>query len=107
MKIQLTDSRGHLFANVGNWDDANLVAKSIFKRQYWSDLYYSITFDDGESINGSIDLEPTSFHKPHQNSIFLTHLKTYWGNISRLGSPKFGITESDIEYFKGLLNRLP
>ena len=107
MRIQLTDSKGNLFAMLSNWDDANLAAKSIFKRDYWSDLYYSITFEDGESINGSIDLEPKSYHKPHQNNIILNHLKTYWGNISRLNSPQFGITKNDIKYFKGLLNRLP
>ncbi len=106
MTIKLTTSTGNLFAIVNNWSDANLAAKSIFKRQYYSDLYYSIAFDDGESISGSIDLEPQSFHKGHQKTIFTTHLKTFWTNISKVKLPHFQVTQEDKDYFSFLLTKL-
>jgi hypothetical protein len=106
-EIVLTDSRGHKFATIKGWEDANVAAKAIFKRQNWSDLYYNITFNDGETISGSIDLEPESFHKPHQNEIFTWHLKTFWTNISKLTSPYLGFTMEDIEDCKKLITYLP
>ena len=98
MKIILTSSIGTTFAKVDTFENANVAAKAIFKCNYWSDLYYDIFFDDGTQTAGSIDLEPQSFHKPHQQSIFTTHLKTWWGNISKLPTPKFGLTQEDIDY---------
>lgn len=116
MIIQLYDSRKKLFTTVNSWESANVAAKAIFKRQYWSDLYYSIVFDDGVKVSGSIDLEPKSFHKEHQNKIVTWHLKTFWTNISKLTpkSPYPGMTirefepsAQDIEDCKNLLNYLP
>ncbi len=107
MKIRLTDSKGSLFAEVQNWDDANVAAKSIFKRNYWSDLYYFIEFDDNQETYGSIDLEPKSFHRPHQNNLFTTHLHTFWSNCSKVKLPHFQITSEDVAYFKFLLTKLP
>ncbi len=108
MKITLSNSNKKIFAIVTSWDDANIAAKSILKRQYWSDLYYSIEFENGKEISGSIDLEPNDFHKPHQSNIITTHLKTFWGNVSRLNpSNYYGYTEEDINECKTLLNYLP
>jgi len=107
MKITLTTSTGSLFAILNNWEDANLISKSIFKRNYYSDLYYKIEFADGQCINGSIDLEPQCFHKPHQNEIFTWHLKTFWTNISKVKLPHFAIGENDIKLFTNLLTKLP
>lgn len=81
MKIILTTSTGKIFAEVQTLREANIAAKSVFKRNYWSDLYYHIMFDDGSETSGSIDLEPAEFHKPHQNNLFTWHLNTYWNNI--------------------------
>jgi hypothetical protein len=106
MTIKLTTTKGNLFAIINNWNDANLAAKSIFKRNYYSDLCYDITFDDGEKISGSIDLEPQSFHKEHQSEIITTHLKTYWGNISNIVLPRFPFTQEDKDYFTFLLTKL-
>jgi len=105
MTIRLTDSNGNLFAQVQNWNNANLAAKSIFKRQYWSDLYYFIEFDDKHEAYGSIDLEPESFHKPHQKELFTWHLKTFWGNCSK-AKPQTGLSADDITYFKFLLTKI-
>lgn len=105
MKIILSDSKGATFAKVTNWSDANTAAKAIFKRQYWSDLYYDILFDDGTQTGGSIDLEPESFHKPHQKELFTTHLKTFWSNVSKT-TPKPYLTQKDINFCKTLLTYL-
>ena len=106
MKIRLTNSNGGLFAEVQTWQDANTAAKSIFKRQYWSDLYYFIEFDDSLEVYGSIDLEPASFHRPHQNELFTWHLKTFWGNCAKVTQPSPLISKDDIQYFKFLLTKL-
>lgn len=105
MTITLTDSRKHLFAQVNNWDEANIAARSVFKRKYWSDLYYSIKFDDGNEVDGSIDLEPYSFHARQQRELFTKHLKTFWGNISK-SAGKYSITHEDAEWAAKLLTHL-
>lgn len=107
MQIILADSDNRQLAKVSSWDNANVAAKALFKKQYWSDLYYSIVFDDGNEISGSIDLEPQSFHAPHQNQIVTWHLKTFWGNISRAKLPRFPLTQQDIDECKKLLTYLP
>lgn len=110
MEIRLTDSDGNSFAVVHSWDAANLAAKAVFKRQNWSDLYYYIEFDDKQEVHGSIDLEPASFHRPHQNNIFTWHLRTFWTNISKVDParwPIYSLTEEDIQFFKHALNYLP
>lgn len=106
MKIILFDSQGNTFASVTTWDAANVAAKAVFKRQNWSDLYYDIFFDDGTQTGGSIDLEPESFHKPHQSQIFTWHLKTFWTNVSK-SKPLPYLSQSDIDFCKTLLNYLP
>jgi len=105
MKIRLTTSTGSLFAEVETMEAANIAAKSIFKRNKWSDLYYFIEFDDNQEAYGSIDLEPASFHREHQNNLFTWHLKTFWSNcVKNVG--KFGISEEDKNYFNFLLKKL-
>ena len=106
MKIRLTSSSGSLFAEVQTWHEANIAAKSIFKRQYWSDLYYFIEFDDNQEAYGSIDLEPASFHRPHQRELFTRHLKTFWGNCAKVKQPSSLISKEDVKYFKFLLTKL-
>lgn len=107
MKIILSDSTGKKFTTLAEWEAANVAAKAIFKKQYWSDLYYEIFFNDGTEVTGSIDLEPKSFHDPHINKIFTNHLQTFWGNISKLQQPKYGLTSADIDFCKTLLTYIP
>jgi len=111
MKIKLTDSDGKLFATVTSWENANIAAKAIFKLHKYSDLYYHLFFDDGNDIAGSIDLEPHSFHQPHQKTILTSHLKTFWGNVSRITPNEYGwlrgFTQQDIDECKTLLTYLP
>lgn len=106
MKITLSTDNGHIFTTVRDWNTANEAAKAIFKRKYWSDLYYDITFDDATQTAGSIDLEPQSFHKPHQENLFTWHLKTFWGNVSK-ETPKVYLSQEYINECKNLLNYLP
>ena len=106
MKIILSTSEGNKFATLQDWEHANDAAKAIFKRNYWSDLYYDIFFDENNHVSGSIDLEPKSFHKDHQNNLFTWHLKTFWGNVSK-STPKPYLSQEDINYCKILLNYLP
>lgn len=106
MKITLNTSTGTTFGTFNSFASANIGVKSIFKRKYYSDIYYTITFDDNETVKGSIDLEPYDFHSRSQNEIFTTHLKTFWTNISKATPGTYGITKNDIKYFKNLLTRL-
>lgn len=106
MRIILTDSRGSQLADINTWENANIASKAIFKREHWSDIYYHIFFDDGTKANGSIDLEPYSFHKPHQKEIFTNHLRTFWTNVSK-AVQRFDITQEDREYATQLLTYLP
>lgn len=108
IKIELTSSTRTKFATVTNWEDANIATKSIFKRGYWSDVYYTLYFKHEPIISGSIDLEPHSFHAPHCNTIITTHLHKFWTNISNADSLRYPfIKESDKAIYKRLLSFLP
>ncbi len=108
MKIQLTDFNGNIFAEANNWNDTNIAVKAIFKRRYWSNVYYNLKLDGFTKVYGQIDLEPRSFWERRQNTIVTEHLKTFWTNISKLspGNPH-GITKEEIESFTRLLKFLP
>jgi hypothetical protein len=104
MKIILTSSDGNLFATVETWQQANEVARAIFRRNYWSDLYYEIHLGEKTEVTGSIDLEPASFHTRHQKTLFTTHLRTFWGNISKQKPPyKYGLNDAEVKHFAALL----
>jgi hypothetical protein len=105
LQITLTSSREGLFVKTDNFQDANIALKAILRRKKYSDVYYHIQDNNVDQI-GSIDLEPESFHKPHQNRILSNHLLTFWTNISKMDKPKPGFTKSDIQYFTRLLNYL-
>ena len=105
-KIMLFSSTPSKFATVSSWDAANVAAKAVFKKQYWSDLYYDIIFDDGTQTSGSIDLEPYSFHKDHQNELFTWHLRTFWTAVSKQ-KPLPYLTQEDIDFTANLLTYLP
>lgn len=108
MQIILSNSDGHKFTTARSWDEANQAARAIFKRNFWSDLYYQIIFDDGKETAGSIDLEPASYHTRHQREIVTNHMRTFWGNVAKLAPNKapYFYSEEDINFTKGLLNYL-
>lgn len=105
MTITLSASNGNVFATVTSWAAANVAAKAIFKRQQYSDLYYLIDHPD-VNVMGSIDLEPESFHKPHQHKILTWHLKTFWGNVSK-SQPNTLMSQADIDFAKEVVAILP
>jgi hypothetical protein len=96
MRIKIETSEGNLFANVGRLSQANEVMSAILKRNYWSNLFYEICFDSGNSIQGSIDLEPRGFHG--KLNPFTTHLETFWSNILK-SQREWEISKGDKEYF--------
>ena len=77
MKIELMTTYSTKFATVYSWNAANEAMKAIWNRNYWSDVRYKITFDDLETVTGTIDIEPHSFFAPVKRSILTTHLKTF------------------------------
>lgn len=107
MNITLKSSDGHTFTVSRGWENANAAARAVFKRRYYSDLHYLIIFDDGDGIEGVIDLEPYDFHARHQREIVTTHLRTFWGNIAKIKPPHWGFTAADVERCKKLLTYLP
>ena len=85
--IKLKSIDGGLFIDTNSMSSANMALYGIWKRQNWSDVFYEITFEDGEKIEGSIDLEPHSFHKGHENNILTWHINTFWNNIANTNAP--------------------
>lgn len=79
MKITLSTASGapRTFSNT---ETANLFCRGLLGR--FSDVYYTI--HDGKfERNGSIDLEPVSFHTRNKGRIFTTHLQTFGRNVLR------------------------
>lgn len=100
MTIQLTSSNGNLLLPMCNdFNKANQIAKALIRKGY-SDVYYII--EQGElSLEGSIDLEPQSFHAPHLNKVVTNHLETWLGNVSKL-TANWQFNEKDIQLFKSM-----
>lgn len=97
---------GKAITKVNSFELANVACKALFKQQKWSDIYYTITFADGKEVVGAIDIEPESHFKPFQGTIFTTHLKTFWTNVSK-AKPIAYITQNDIDECASLLSYLP
>ena len=71
-----------------SWADAANYFYTLKGKKY-SDAAYKIEFEDGEIIEGSIDLEPSTFWNPkdkHQDKGINPvgwHIKTFYGNLSK------------------------
>jgi hypothetical protein len=88
MKITLTTSQGKTLIKEGTPDQADAALRSIYKRDKHSDIYYSMEIGS-ETVTGSIDMEPKSFHAPHNRKIFTNHVRTYFGNVARATVEKY------------------
>lgn len=106
MIITLTTTDGSKFATFATFEEANHAARYIYRRRY-SDILYSITLPNGEEAAGSIDLEPHSFHAGHQRKIITNHIRTFWGNVSKLTPGKYGIPGEFINFCRRNLNQIP
>jgi len=103
MQITLRTSENNLIISTTDINKANEAEKAVFKRQYLSDIYYSLNIK-GLEQSGSIDLEPRMFWQREQNEIVSKHFNTYFGNISKLEPNKapYFFTIQDIEHFTKL-----
>ena len=77
MKITLSTTSGapRTFSNT---ETANLFCRGLLGR--FSYVYYTIQ-DGNFERNGSIDLEPVSFHARNKSAILTSHLNTYARNV--------------------------
>lgn len=102
-KIVLKTTDGKVFGEADSFEKADEIIFFAWKRKYYSDVEYFIEWMNGETLEGSIDLEPTDFHAPHKHNILTWHLKTFWNNVANASS-KGGLTQSDIDEAKRLVS---
>jgi uncharacterized protein YqiB (DUF1249 family) len=62
------------------WSGADLFVKGLIGK--FSDVYYKIIWNDDETIEGSVDLEPADFYTRKEN-ILSGHVNTYFTNLSK------------------------
>lgn len=101
-RIILSDDRKKVLVDTTSMAQANEVLYGISNSNKYSYIFYAIRFEDGKEISGSIDLEPHSFHKPHEKKILTWHLLTYYKNVSNL--PSYFGEEVEVEIAKDLLD---
>ncbi len=83
-EITLSTYDNSVFAkNLLSFEKANEVIYFVWKSGKYSNVRYKLEYQDGETIEGVIDIEPKEFHAPHKNNILSWHLKTYWGNVAK------------------------
>lgn len=63
------------------WSGADLFVKGLIGK--FSDVYYKLIWNDGETIEGSVDLEPVDFYTGKEN-ILSGHVTTYFTNLSKI-----------------------
>jgi hypothetical protein len=102
-EVELEDSMGNKFFEGKSIAAADEAMYHIWKRGNWSDVQYEIEFEDGSEVEGSIDLEPKSFHAEHKKNILSWHLQTYWGNVSKTDKPY--IQPEMKEFAKNLISK--
>lgn len=86
-----------------NWDEANKALRWMIDQQVWSNAPYDIEFEDGEAVDGTIDLEPKSFWDG-KNEPLTWHLNTFWGNVSKQ-TPSAIIDKESIDFAKNLTSK--
>ncbi len=96
-KIYVIDRRHYK-----EYADANKAMRREIDGGHVSDMPYEVVFEDGESIKGSIDLEPQSFWKGNE-SPFTWHLQTFYGNIAAAQPKGTIITQEDIDWARNLM----
>lgn len=103
-KIVLTDSDGKPFIGTSTFKSANEALKKVWENNKHSDAKYKIEWQDGETLSGSIDLEPHDFHSSHKDNILSWHLKTFWGNVSKSDVKPY-LSQEEINEAKNLVEK--
>lgn len=104
-EITLSTYDNSVFAkNIASFAKANEVIYFVWKSGKYSNVRYKLEYQDGETIEGVIDIEPKEFHAPHKNNILSWHLKTYWGNVAK-SSPLPYLPQSYIDEAKELITK--
>ena len=83
IKSVTLESNSGVLVSDASVSKANEALYYFWKRNKHSDVYYDITFEDGETLEGSIDLEPHSFHEDHKHNILTWHINTFWNNVAK------------------------
>ena len=63
------------------WSGADLFVKDLIGK--YSNVYYKIIWQDDETLEGSVDLEPIDFYAGKEN-ILSTHISKYFANLSKV-----------------------
>jgi len=78
---------------------ADLFVKGLVGK--FSDVYYKVIWQDGESIEGSVDLEPVDFYEGNEE-ILSSHIQNYFTNLSKI-EPSVLYSKKAIEKAKKIL----
>ncbi|MBN4062177.1 N-6 DNA methylase [Bacteroidales bacterium AH-315-I05] len=82
------------------WEKANQYVKE--KVGYFPDVYYKVVWEDGETLKGSMDIEPASSFGDKQD-LLSNHILTFRTNLSQ-SEPNEAYSKSDIEHSKKIIN---
>lgn len=91
--------KGRVFRS---WHQANDALRYIIDQQKYSDAVYEVEFQDGETLDGTIDLEPKSFWDSKNNPL-TWHLNTFWGNVSKASASPI-MSQEGIDFAKKLVS---
>lgn len=82
------------------WSGADLFVKGLIGR--FSDVYYKAIWQDGETLEGSVDLEPKDFYHGKEE-ILSSHVQYFLGRLSK-EKPNILYSTKAIEKAKKILN---
>lgn len=102
IELRLDDST---YFNLKSLSEADAKMRELLDTQSFSDLRYSIEWQDGEGYGGTIDCEPRSFFENVKNP-FSRHIKTWITNVATKGKDFPGMVEPmDIVFYQSLLTK--
>lgn len=82
------------------WSGADLFVKGLIGK--FSDVYYKAIWQDGETLEGSVDLEPKDFYEGKEE-ILSSHVQYFLGRLSK-EKPNILYSTKAIEKAKKILN---
>jgi hypothetical protein len=100
--VRLETTDGNKITEQTSIPKADEALYYFWKIDKYSDVVYKITFEDGETLEGIIDLEPKEFHEGHKFNILTWHINTFWNNVAR--SNRSYISQSNKDEAKRLVD---